>query len=509
QELLQSADRRAREQERVEAALRKQMVQDSGLRMQLAVDLGEARQALAAALARVDEQMREEAILRRGILDMTAERSELAEQVRTMVNSRSWRITKPLRFLYSIARHLRHPSLAALTLTPSRDRLDGDGLDLGGSALPNGARRRLLIISDRIPTPDRDSGSLRMRAIIEIYLDLGFEVWLAPEDELRPEPYTSDLTALGIKILGESQFGGIQSHLVAHGAEYDVVMICRVDVAHKYMSVLRQHCPSALIIFDTVDLHYLRELRRGRVEGSSKIISHAENLRDIEIAVAAQADVTLVVSELERNELLRQRMDLDVRVVSNVHSLTEHAISWAERHDIVFVGGFKHAPNVDAAIYFVEKVLPVIREQLPQLKLFVIGDSPPPEVLDLAQDGVVITGFVRDIAVYLDHCRLSVAPLRYGAGVKGKVSLSMSFGVPVVATSIATEGMHLEDRKNVLIGDTPEKFAACVVELYSDEKLWSELSSRGREHVVEHFSAQQARESILALLQAHASSSGN
>jgi glycosyltransferase involved in cell wall biosynthesis len=169
----------------------------------------------------------------------------------------------------------------------------------------------------------------------------------------------------------------------------------------------------------------------------------------------------------------------------------------AGRRDLVFVGGFRHAPNVDGGLWFAQEVFPLVRAQLPDVVFHCIGSDPTPAVQALAkQDGILVHGHVPDLAPAMDGMRIAVAPLRFGAGVKGKINLSMAHAQPVVATSCAVEGMHLQDGVDVLVADEAESFADAVVRLYRDQSLWELLSHHGKENVELHFSMEAAREVV-------------
>jgi glycosyltransferase involved in cell wall biosynthesis len=120
-----------------------------------------------------------------------------------------------------------------------------------------------------------------------------------------------------------------------------------------------------------------------------------------------------------------------------------------------------------------------VSEHLPNAKFYIIGDKVPPEVVALATERIVVAGLQRDVRPFFDSVKLSVAPLRFGAGVKGKINQSIAFGVPVVATSLAVEGMDLTDHEDILVADEPEDFARALIELYESEELWNRLSENG------------------------------
>jgi len=184
-------------------------------------------------------------------------------------------------------------------------------------------------------------------------------------------------------------------------------------------------------------------------------------------------------------------------VLSNLHALPPPGPGRAGREGLLFVGGFRHPPNVDAVRWFAREVFPLARAALPGLAFHCIGGDLPAEVRELAGiDGVHVHGHVPDLGPWLDGCVVSVAPLRYGAGVKGKVNQAMAHGLPVVATTPAVEGMHLRDGEDVLVADAPRAFADALVRLHEDAALWRRLAEGGRANVRRHFSADAARDVV-------------
>jgi glycosyltransferase involved in cell wall biosynthesis len=149
------------------------------------------------------------------------------------------------------------------------------------------------------------------------------------------------------------------------------------------------------------------------------------------------------------------------------------------RRDFLFIGSFQHTPNTDAVLFFLQKIYPIVSERLADAKFYIIGDKPPPEIVALATERIVVTGLQRDARPFFESVILSVAPLRFGAGVKGKINQSMAFGVPVVATSLAIEGMEIQDREDILVADEPKEFARALIELYGSKELWTRLSENG------------------------------
>jgi glycosyltransferase involved in cell wall biosynthesis len=166
------------------------------------------------------------------------------------------------------------------------------------------------------------------------------------------------------------------------------------------------------------------------------------------------------------------------------------------RRDWLFIGSFQHTPNIDAVVFFMDKIYPLVRERLRDAKFYIIGDKAPPEIVALANDDVIVTGLQLDVRPFFESVKLSVAPLRWGAGIKGKINQSMGFGVPVVATSLAVEGMALTDHEDILIADEPEDFARALIELYESEELWNRLSKNSIKKTRQLFSIDVARRQL-------------
>lgn len=359
-------------------------------------------------------------------------------------------------------------------------------------------QRQVLIIDEVVPRPDRDSASLRQFNLIRMLLAAGAHVVFLPTRGLHGGAATEALQALGVEVWHAPFLDGVGSWLRTHGHRFHVVMLVRHHVARECLPLLRRHARQARTVFDTVDLHYLRERRGAELAGDPRRARSAEQTRASELAVMAATDVTLLVSAAEQQQLAVDAPRVKVELLSNLHEVAGHGRDWAQRQDIVFVGGFRHPPNLDAMRWFIGEVFPMIRARLPDIRFHCIGADVPDSLRALAatQDGVQVHGYVPDVVPWMEGCRIAVAPLRFGAGVKGKINLSMAHGQPVVATSCAAEGMYLRDGQDVLVADDARAFAAAVVRLHGDEALWRELSDNGLRNITRHFSMDAARETV-------------
>ncbi|MCL7713377.1 glycosyltransferase [Stenotrophomonas mori] len=364
-----------------------------------------------------------------------------------------------------------------------------------GPATLHRGRRQILIIDEAVPRPDRDSASLRQFNLVRMLLAGGAHVVFLPTGGEHGGAATGALQALGVEVWYAPHLKGVGRWLRVHGRRFQVVMLVRHHVASQCLPLLRRFAPQARTVFDTVDLHYLRERRGAEVSGDPGLLRAAERTRASELAVMAASDVTLLVSAAEQLQLASDAPQVRVELLSNLHEVAGQGQDWAQRRDLVFVGGYRHPPNLDAMQWFIGEVFPRIRARLPAIELHCIGADVPDSLRALAatRPGVHLHGYVPDLVPWMAGGRIAVAPLRFGAGVKGKINLSMAHGQPVVATSCAAEGMHLRDGEDVLVADGAEAFAEAVVRLHDDAALWRRLSGNGLHNIATHFSMAAAR----------------
>lgn len=363
-------------------------------------------------------------------------------------------------------------------------------------------RRRgksVLVMDHMVPHYDEDSGSVRMMALLRILVDLGHRVTFLPDNLAHIEPYTSELQQLGIEVLYGplSELGFVEKH----GGQFDIAILCRAHFAMKYLPVLLASGRRPFIIFDTVDLHHLREQRLAVLENDPGLARAAERTRQVELEVMRSSDMVWVTSTHEAELLRSVGVGPKIEIVPNIHAVRTDVPPFGPRRNILFIGGFRHTPNEDAVLFFVEGILPLVRSELPGVQFLVVGSHMPPSILKLASQDVVILGHVQDVKPVFDACRLSVAPVRYGAGVKGKVTQSLAWGLPAVATPVAAEGMQLVDGEHLLVASDPVEFARRVIDLYQDEQLWTRLSDNGRRHIEAYLGYEAIRASVTAMLE--------
>lgn len=353
-------------------------------------------------------------------------------------------------------------------------------------------RGRVLVVDATLPDPRRDSGSLRLCEILQILDELGWSVAFHPDDGRADEAGIDRLGALGCEVLANRDIGRLPDWLRRHGRELHAVMLCRHTVAGQYADLVRRLAPQARLLFDTVDLHFLREERAAALAGHASMAQQAGHSRRSELALIEQADTSFVVSPYERELLAQLAPSANVELLSNIHRAQDGRRGHAGRRDLVFIGGAGHPPNVDALRWIATEILPRLRDVIPDLCVHALGDVPEALRRELAAPGLELHGRVADLTPWLDRCLASIAPLRFGAGVKGKINMAMSHGVPVVATTLAVEGMQLRHGHDVLVADDGSAFADAIRRLHDDAALWDALSLHGTDNIRRHFSPELA-----------------
>jgi hypothetical protein len=362
-------------------------------------------------------------------------------------------------------------------------------------ARTRGSKKRILVIDEEVPRFDSQSGAFRIYSIMQILIDMDYEVMMLPRNARRIDPYATGLEALGIEVLGS--IDQCWSYIAAIKEQIAAVWVSRPQVMGQFQDLLRKDLQDVPIVFDMVDLHQLREQRESQIKIAEETVSESKALED---KCLKEADYVVAVSDSEA-DFARQYSLKPVVVVSNVHHVSEFRSGVPHSQTALFVGSFKHSPNLDGLLWFLNDVIGQVIEAVPGFCLKIIGENPPDALRQYESENVKILGWVPDLNPFLNRARVSVSPLRFGAGVKGKISQALSFGLPVVTTSIGSEGMSLTDGIDSLIRDSADGFAEAVTHLISDDSIWNQLSRNGLKTAESHFGVQVARDQIKNLFQ--------
>ena len=359
-----------------------------------------------------------------------------------------------------------------------------------------------MVIDELPPSPDKDSGSITAVEFLRSLNRLGLQVTFFPRCQLNTvDAYMLDLQAEGIEVLYEPHVNNLEETFSRYSGIYDVVVLFRLSVGANLIDSVRKLSPASKIIYHTVDLHFLRtERERSLKEVDRQRVELELDIRSLELGVIARSDVTVVVSEEEQRILGRILPMARVVNLPYVIDVRPGNAEFEKRKDFLFLGGFTYQPNVDAVLYFVREIFPLVQEELPGAKFLVVGNAPPPEIQCLASDRIEVTGYVPDLNPWFERCKFSVSPLRYGAGIKGKVVMSMSRGVPCITTSIAAEGMGAEEGDHLLVADKSDDFADCMLTLYKNKELWRVLSNNSIEFVRNRYSPEAGDRTMRTIL---------
>ncbi|MFM6589337.1 MAG: glycosyltransferase [Microcystis panniformis] len=364
-------------------------------------------------------------------------------------------------------------------------------LDNDANNVPKAARRlqgkpTILVIDSYVPLYDRESGCVRLLNILKLLLNLGYSVIFFPDNGYPEQPYTSVLQQLGIEVIyGTPQRYNLEEKLIKYLPLIDGVWLCRPELCDKYMDLIRLKT-KAPITYDTIDLHFLRLKRqKDYLDPSYQNTSWSwETYQKLELNYANQAEATVVVTEDEK-QVLSSLGVKNVWVIPNIHeeiSLSEK-VAFDQRSGLVFIGSYNHPPNIDAVKWLCLEIMPLVWASRPDITVNLLGSNLKDEVKELANDQVIVTGYVPEVEPYFQKSRVFVAPLRFGAGMKGKIGQSLSLGLPTITTRIGAEGMGLIDHQDVLIADTAEEFACAVIELYDNRELWQKLADNSLETI--------------------------
>ena len=338
----------------------------------------------------------------------------------------------------------------------------------------------VVIIDDRWPEPDRDSGSLDAINMIESFIAFGYKVIFAVQSTLiQDRKYVEGVNALGAHPLTEADAPNVRAFIESSAGAVTLFVLNRVGSGGQFLELIRYNCARAKIIFNTVDLHYVREARMARLNGDLDALAESERTRDREELLTARSDLTIVVSSVE-NEILEASVPgANVLTLPLARAIHPPVTPFYRRSGIGFIGGFAHQPNIDAVRYFLAEVWPLVREADSSIRFDIVGAGLPDGFLSGMDENVVYRGALDSLDSWFEGLRLTVAPLRVGAGAKGKVASSLCAGLPCVVSPVAAEGMGLEDGKQILIGRTAADMAAKILQLYADPNLWQVMSSEG------------------------------
>lgn len=408
-------------------------------------------------------------------------------ELEAVYRSKRWRVTEPLAKLNKIRSVVRHPYVEQKS-SPQLPDFD--------TAIFSNGKKTIFVIDDSIPRYDKDAGSRSIYGYLRMFVKMGLNVIFMGADFKTVRPYAQELEKQGIIVVHGIYYSEHwEDWIKTYGKNISFVLLNRPYVAYHFMDCWKENT-GAKIIYMGCDLHFLRQRRQYEVEQSETLLEAIKEAEAIEYVVMYEADTVMMFSEVEKR-IIKKEFGIDVVTVPLYYfkDLQKPERDIKTTCDLIFVGGFKHLPNVDAVKWFIEEIWPIVKKQLPDIKFYIVGSNPPQEIKDFASDDIIVTGFVTDeqLENYYRSCRVCVLPLRFGAGVKGKTLEAMKTGIPIVSTSIGIEGMQAVE--TVLSPcDQAGEFAQQIIDIYQDDERISECPEKYTEYLRKYFSYEKTEE---------------
>jgi O-antigen biosynthesis protein len=349
-------------------------------------------------------------------------------------------------------------------------------------------RLRALAIDYDTPQPDRDAGSYAAIQEMRLLQSLGIKVTFTPDNVAYLGEHTRALQRMGVECVYAPFAISVHELLERRGHEFDLIYVTRYSVAERHIDAIRRFAPRAKLIFNNADLHFLREVRDALAFKEPGRLERAVKTRDDELAVMLKVDLVLSYNDVEHAVILSHNLERTrVARCPWVVELPDQVPPFEGRRDIAFLGAFLHYPNVDAVAYFIREVMPLMRKRLPGVALRIYGSNIPEDLLAPAAEDVFIGGWVRQVSEVYDSCRVFVAPLLTGAGIKGKVLGALAHGVPCVLSTVAAEGTGVRDGLEALVASSPLQWVECIARLYQDREMWMTQSRTARAYAEREF----------------------
>lgn len=335
---------------------------------------------------------------------------------------------------------------------------------------------RVLMIDNAFPRVGQDAGSYAAMQEIRLMQTMGCKITFLPYNLLHLGVHVEELQRHGVECIYSPHQQSIDGFLKNRGNEFDAIYITRYTVAENVLGLIRKYS-NAKILFNNADLHFLREMRGALVRGESDL-SDAMQTRKRELAVMNSVDAVLSYNETEHH-IIASHLMRDDHVFKCPWLLEKKTpiVPFEQRTGIAFLGGFAHPPNREAMDWFIQHVLPILEARDPTIRLHIWGSRIPADSSWHSDERVVVEGYADSLDQIFNQCRVFVAPLRSGAGIKGKVLDSVAYAVPAVLSPVAAEATGLIDGVSTLIANSPEQWVTHICRLHEDQGMWQAFST--------------------------------
>lgn len=374
-----------------------------------------------------------------------------------------------------------------------------------------GYSETVLIIEEYLPKYDQDSGSNRFAEIVKILINQSCKVYLLAKNinSENDTAYIKFFEQMGVEVLrdfstSKKKIIRVKKQIKAIMPLVDIIWIFRPEGFEYYEKEIKNINSKSKIVYDMVDLHYLRFDRENDFFSKTrKRLKKENNIKLLERRALKSADAIIAISDIEKKAITGTDISGEkIFIVSNIHTIKEEIPQkrFEDREGLVFIGGFNHKPNVDAVLYLYKEIMPLVWKSNASIKVYIIGGNVPEEIRILHSDKFQILGYQKNIDDYFTKSKIFVAPLRYGAGVKGKIGQALEYKLPVISTTIGVEGMKLDPDNTAVIVDIkdPAAFAKDILLLDKDKEKWNRLHNNSEKGLT-YFSVQKQRDSIVKM----------
>ncbi len=360
-------------------------------------------------------------------------------------------------------------------------------------------KKTILVIDHYIPEFDKDAGSKTTDQYLDIFVNLGYNVKFLGDNFFYNPNYAPRLEQKGIELLCGTYYSENLELWLKENVKYiDVIYLNRPHISIKYIGMLRKYS-NAKILYYGMDLHYLRMEREYAINPNDELLADIATTKEQEYSIMEQVHCSYFPSIIEVEEVKSNNTNIKVRTlpayIFNKKNYVPYSLE--NRKDIMFVGGFCHAPNIDGIKWFIENIFPDVLKFIPSMKVYILGSNPTDEVKNLGSENVIIVGYVSEDELhdYYKKCRLSIAPLRYGAGIKGKVIEAMAIGMPIITTPIGAEGIN--NAEKLMVCSDEKQFAESIIQIYDNENALSEIAKSNIEYIAKNYSVAKAKQVVL------------
>ena len=362
-------------------------------------------------------------------------------------------------------------------------------------------KRTILVIDHYVPTFDKDAGSRTVFQYLKLLVKLGYNVKFIGDNYFRDTEYTPVLQKLGIEVLYGNWYSKNWKKWIKVNSKYiDICFLNRPHIAKKYIDFVKENT-NAKIIYYGHDLHFLREKREYEILENKETLLFSQKTKKTELDIISKSDLSYYPSKIEIEELKKINKEFNVKILPPYmfkKKMIPQKIEFNKKENLLFIGSFIHKPNFDAVKWFLNKVFPKVIEKKPEIKLVIVGSNIPKEIYDRANKNIIIKGYITDeeLKTLYEQCKFSIVPLRYGAGIKGKLIEALYNGIPVITTNVGIEGLDsIED--SVIIANTAEEFSEKILKYYEDNSYLQKLTHNGYNYINENFIEENAKDVII------------